>query len=208
MEAILESLLLFLGDMFGREWIEIAAVILGFINVFLIIKRSLWNYPFGIAMVILYGWIFWDYKLYAESALQGYFLVIQIFGWSWWLRGRDQDGLVAVERTSRQQALISLCAALFLAGGLGTVLHLYTDSTLPFGDATVAALSVIAQYLMAQRRLESWAVWITVDLLSISIYLTKGLYPTALLYGLFLAMATIGLLSWRSAYQRNEMVKA
>jgi nicotinamide mononucleotide transporter len=208
MEAILESLLDFLGDMLGTRWIEITAACLGLINVSLIIRRSLWNYPFGIIMVILYGWVFWDSKLYAESVLQAYFLVIQVFGWLWWLKGRDENGLIVVTRTPRRQAALSLLGTMAVAGGLGTILHLYTDATLPFADAAVAALSVVAQYLMAQRRLESWIIWIAVDLLSISLYLSKELYPTAVLYGLFLSMATAGLVSWWQAYQRNQTLNA
>lgn len=196
----------FIGGMLGTRFIEISAAILGFLNVYLIIKRTIWNYPFGIVMVILYAWIFWDYKLYAESGLQIYFLFIQLFGWWWWLNGRGGDGLVVVLKSPKLEIGLCIVASASVSIGLGITLSAYTDAALPFWDSTVAALSVVAQFLLARRRLESWPVWIAVDVLAIGIYLSKGLYPTAVLYGLFLCMATAGLISWRRAYKRNEAV--
>lgn len=198
----------FVGGMFGTRTVEITAATLGFINVYLIIRRTIWNYPFGILMVILYAWIFWDYKLYAESGLQIYFLVIQCFGWWWWIKGRGGDGLIIVERSSLQELTLCAACAIFVALGLGFVLSSFTDSSLPYWDSAVAALSVIAQYLLARRRLESWPVWIAVDIIAIGIYLSKGLYPTAVLYGLFLCMATAGLFLWFKAFKNKVAVPA
>ncbi len=198
----------FLAGMFGSRAVEITAAVLGFVNVVLIIRRTIWNYPFGIAMVILYGWIFWDYRLYAEAGLQVYFLIIQIVGWYWWLQGRGGDGLVIVERAPGAELAACALAVAAVTGGLGWALATHTDASLPYSDAAVAALSVVAQYLLARRRLESWPVWIAVDVLAIGIYIVKGLYPTAVLYALFLCLATTGLVVWARAWKRGDAVRA
>lgn len=202
----MEQFIDFLGGMFGTRAIEITAATLGFVNVYLIIKRTIWNYPFGILMVILYAWIFWDYKLYAESGLQVYFLVIQLFGWWWWLNGRSDDGLVVVEKSPKLEISLCIVTAITISFGLGFTLSNYTDATLPYWDSTISALSVVAQFLLARRRLESWPVWIAVDALAIGVYISKDLYPTAVLYGLFLCMATAGFVSWARAYKRSEAI--
>ena len=75
----------FLSQMIGTRPIEIIAVICGLINVTLIIKRSIWNYPFGFVMVVLYAKIFYDYQLYSDSLLQIYFFFIQFYGLWYWL---------------------------------------------------------------------------------------------------------------------------
>ncbi len=199
----MDSTIAFLGGMFGTRAVEIAAVALGLINIVLIVRRSVWNYPFGIAMVILYAWIFWQARLYAEAALQVYFLIVQGFGWYWWLAGRGGDGRVVVLRAS--PAEMAACAGIAVAGALalGAALARYTDAAYPYWDAAVAALSVVAQYLLARRWLDSWAVWIAVDVLAIGLYVTKGLYPTAVLYALFLGLATAGLVAWRQSWRRG-----
>ena len=202
----MDDIAVFLGGMFGTRAVEITAALLGFINVVLIVRRSIWNYPFGIAMVILYAWIFFDYRLYAEAGLQVYFLIIQCFGRWWWLQGRGGDGLIIVTRAPAREATACAITAVAVAVALGWTLATYTDADLPYWDATVAALSVVAQFLLARRRLESWPVWITVDVLAIGIYLVKGLYPTAVLYIVFLGLATTGLIVWLRAHRRGVAV--
>lgn len=202
----MEETIGFLAAMFGTRAIEITAALLGFVNVILIVRRTIWNYPFGIAMVILYAWIFWEHRLYAEGGLQIYFLVIQFFGLWWWLQGRGGDGRIIVLRAPALEMGTCVVVAIAIAMGLGWTLSNYTDADLPYWDSTVAALSVMAQYLLARRYLESWVVWIAVDVLAIGIYLTKGLYPTAVLYLMFLALATTGLIVWLRSFTRGTVV--
>lgn len=201
--TLMDEALAFLAGMFGARAVEVTAAALGFVNVILIVRRTIWNYPFGISMVILYAWIFYDYRLYAEAGLQVYFLVIQCFGLWWWLQGRGQDGRVVVLRAPAFELAACAAAACSVALGLGWVLASHTDADLPYWDATVAALSVVAQYLLARRYLESWPVWIVVDIIAIGIYVNKGLYPTAALYALFLGLAMTGLIVWSRAFARR-----
>ncbi|MCB1459368.1 MAG: nicotinamide mononucleotide transporter, partial [Nitratireductor sp.] len=150
------SLAEFLGGMFGTRAIEIVAAVFGFVNVVLIIRRSMWNYPFGIAMVILYGWIFFEARLYSDALLQIFFLVIQIFGIFWWLKGRDDTGLVMARDLPAQSAGLTALTALLATLALGYVMHRWTDAALPYWDASTTVLSVIAQVLMARRYVQSW----------------------------------------------------
>ena len=68
---------------------EIVAAVLGVINVVLVVRRSAWNYPFGIVMVALYFFVFWNAKLYSDALLQVFFFVIQIYGWWAWVHARQ-----------------------------------------------------------------------------------------------------------------------
>ena len=186
-------------QMTGSRPIEIIAVICGLLNVGLIIRRSIWNYPFGFLMVILYAKIFFDYQLYSDALLQVYFFFIQFYGLYYWLKGRADDGTIIVEYLPVKQYTAYLLVA--LAGWLllSHVMHTYTDASFPYWDAAIATLSVLAQFLMSRRHVESWYLWIVVDLLAIGLFYTKELEPTAALYGVFLVLATIGLLRWRRA---------
>ena len=181
---------------------------LGIANITLIVRRSIWNYPFGIAMVTLYAWIFFGAKLYADTVLQVFFFVVQIYGWVYWLKNRDTSGLVVVRRLTKTQAIPYAITGVAGIAVIGTGFARFTDASFPYWDSTILVLSVIAQILLARRRLENWLVWIVVDALAIGLYWTKELYPTAVLYGLFFIIASIGYWSWRRAWARGEAVEA
>jgi nicotinamide mononucleotide transporter len=176
--------------------IEIAAALLGVINIVLVVRRSIWNYPFGIAMVALYYFVFWDAKLYSDALLQIFFLLIQIYGWWVWVRSPQIDHGVAVEWMSWPQRIrwLVVTAAFAVAWGFG--MARYTDAAAPFADAIVAGLSVAAQILQSRRRVESWVLWITVDAFAVGLYLWRGLDVTAALYALFFVLAAVGLREW------------
>jgi len=177
--------------------IEIAAALLGVINVLLVVRRSVWNYPFGIAMVALYFFVFWGAKLYSDALLQIFFLIIQIYGWCLWTRAERVDHGVAVgwmSKEARVKWLVGTAAAILLWGsGMARL----TDAAAPFADATIAGLSVAAQILQSLRRVESWVLWVSVDVLAIGLFAWRGLGVTAALYAIFLVMAIVGLFEWR-----------
>ncbi len=189
----------FLKGMVGSSPIEIIAVMFGFANVFLLVRRSIWNYPFGLIMVSLYAWIFYDAKLYSDMLLQPFFFVIQLLGWWWWLTKRDDQGQVIVERMPAYQIPVYAGAAAVCIVAVGGLMTHYTDAAVPYWDATTTVLSVIAQILLARRKLENWIVWIIVDVIAIGVYTYKGLNPTAVLYAVFLCLAIVGYVSWRRA---------
>jgi nicotinamide mononucleotide transporter len=182
--------------------LEIVAVALGLVNVALVVRRSIWNYPFGIAMVALYALIFFEAKLYSDALLQLFFLVVQFYGWWNWARSRADAGEVVVLRLnwSARGLWLAGCAASTL--GWGWLMHNHTDASYPYWDASIAMMSVAAQILMSRRVLENWLLWIAVDLAAIPLYAAKGLTLTAWLYGVFLGLSVIGLIGWERARRR------
>jgi nicotinamide mononucleotide transporter len=188
--------------------LELTAVLLGIANVGLLVRRSIWNYPFGMAMVALYFVIFREAKLYGEAGLQVFFFVVQ--GWGWWLWARA-GGLaesVAVEWMSWRARVAALALVAVSAVSIGWAMARFTDAAVPYADAAIAGGSVVAQVLLAMRRVENWALWIAVDALSIGVYISRGLNLTAGLYVVFLAMATAGLIQWSKAAREGEDVFA
>ena len=194
----------FISQMIGTRPIEIIAVLCGLINVTLIIKRSIWNYPFGFVMVVLYAKIFYDYQLYSDSLLQIYFFFIQFYGLWYWLQGRQDDGKIRVVHLPRKQYAMYLGLAVIGWLAISTLMATFTDASLPYWDGAVAALSVLAQFLLTRRNIENWYLWIVVDILAIGLFIKKGLQPTAALYAVFLVLATIGLFSWLAARREQE----
>nr|WP_250890179.1 nicotinamide riboside transporter PnuC [Sphingobium nicotianae] len=175
---------------------EIIAVILGLANILLIVRRSLWNYPLGIAMVSLYFLIFLEAKLYSDMLLQLFFLALNVYGWLNWNNARTQDAGVPVRWLGRRGFLIWASGAIAASLGWGLLMHKQTDAAFPYWDASVAMCSVLAQLLLARRYIDNWIWWIIVDALAIPLYWQKGLQLTSGLYGVFLLISVAGLIEW------------
>lgn len=179
--------------------IEIVAVILGIANILLIVRRSVWNFPVAIAMVSLYFVIFREAKLYSDAGLQVFFVVVNLYGWWSWTRNKADAGEVVVRRLPAFGYALWIIGSVAAIWGWGAFMGKYTGTSYPYWDVSVAMLSVAAQILMTRRFVENWHYWIIVNLISIPLYLTKDLYLTAGLYGLFLVLAITGLVEWRKA---------
>lgn len=186
---------------------ETIAVILGLANIILLVRRSLWNYPFGIAMVSLYGLIFFEQKLYSDALLQLFFLALNIYGWLNWSRTRTDAG-VPVRWLGPRAFLLWAGVGIAASLGWGLVMHWQTDAAAPYWDASVAMLSVLAQLLLARRYIDNWIWWIIVDCLAIPLYWTRGLHLTAGLYVVFLALSAAGLVEWMRARRSLAVVAA
>lgn len=188
--------------------LETIAVILGLANIVLVVRRSLWNYPFGIAMVALYFFIFAEARLYSDALLQIFFLAVQIYGWWNWLRGRDAGGAVIV-RHAGPRAMAGWLAAIVAGTALwGWLMHRFTDAALPWWDASVAMTSIAAQILLSRRFIENWPLWVLTDAIAIGVYAAKGLNQTAILYAVFLAIALWGWLDWIRAGRAARAIEA
>ena len=97
---------------------------------------------------------------------------------------------------------------LALSLNLGWVMHRFTDAVMPYADSAIAGASVAAQLLLAFRRIENWILWVLIDVASITVYINRGLYPTAGLYGGMLVMSLIGLREWVVSAQRDAEEQA
>lgn len=182
--------------------LEVIAFVLGVANVTLVVRRSLWNYPFGLAMVSLYGVIFLGARLYSDAILQIFFFMVQLYGWLNWARSKSDEGEVVVVRLAAAERMAWLAGIAIATALWGWAMHRFTDAAFPWWDASVAMLSVAAQILMSRRAIENWVLWIAVDLDAIGLYAVKDLWLTALLYTIFLALSVWGLIDWRAARRR------
>ena len=187
--------------------LEILATLLGLANIVLLVRRSIWNYPFGIAMVALYADIFFTAKLYSDALLQLFFFAIQVYGWWAWWRAGGGEHKVEVERLTGAARTAWIAMIALTSFAWGTMMHAYTDASFPWWDATVAMASIAAQILLARRMIENWVLWIAVDAMAIGLYLTKGLTLTAGLYFVFLLLCIFGLREWAAA-ERAERAEA
>jgi nicotinamide mononucleotide transporter len=185
--------------------LEYAAALLGLINVALVVRRTVWNYPFGIAMVALYFFVFYEARLYSDALLQIFFLVVQLYGWRNWLQAKNASGGDIPVRYLGARARLAWLAGLTAVSLVwGLAMDRYTDAAAPVVDAFVAGFSIGAQILMARRFVENWVLWIAVDLVAIGLYWSRDLQVTSGLYFIFLLLAITGLLEWARGWRSQQ----
>lgn len=185
--------------------LEIIGVIVSALAIWLTARRKMLCWPVGLISVALYGWIFFDAKLYSDMLLQAAFAILQVYGWWVWLAQKTRNtqtvdsGEVRVQAVTLKALVTGLLLAVVGSVVLGSLMARLTDAALPYVDASLTAFSLVAQYWTARRYIASWWLWIVVDVVYVGMFLFKGLYATSGLYALFVALAVIGLRDWSRA---------
>lgn len=177
-------------------WLEWLGTISGFLCVYLAAKEHILNWPVAIVSIIAYMLLFFEYKLYGDSALQLYFLGTSVYGWYYWAKNKKTSQKPVSTLGSRGFFYILICT-LILSVIMGLFLDRFTDTNVPYADGFCTAMSFIAQILLTRKILQNWVLWIIVDICYIPLYLYKNLYLTSLLYALFLFLAVMGYRNWR-----------
>ena len=178
------------------NWVEITGSILSLIYLYLSIKQKVSLWVFGFLASALYVIVFFDSKLYADMSLQVYYLVVSIYGWINWKRGKEEKELPATVTTRKTWLQLAL-ATIGIYFIYYFVLRYFTDSTIPKSDSVVGALSIIATWMLARKLIDNWIVWIVVDAFCVGLYLYKELYTTAGLFVVYTIMAVVGYFQWK-----------
>ena len=200
--------------------LELSANVFNLLSVWFSARNSVHTWWSGIVGCALYGFLFFETRLYADVTLQLFFIGSCIAGWWNWKRGGsrvvapDGGGTATVPAELPITRVAPLTAALFLAIaivaalGYGWLLERLTNAANPFIDSSVLALSILAQLLMVGRKLESWPVWFVVDCIAVPLYASKGLWLTAAVYAFFLVLVVMGWLRWSKLVGRDTLVGA
>ena len=179
--------------------LEIAANAVTTLSIWLAARNSRHTWTTGVVGCVLFGVQFFRTQLYADATLQVFFLVTSVLGWWQWLHAGASVVRAErpVTRASAQTLAWMALAAAAVTIGYGALLHRFTDAFMPYVDAAVLALSVVAQCLLMRRQIENWAFWIAVNTLSVPLFASRGLTLTAVLYGAYWFNAWYGLWRWR-----------
>ena len=194
---------------FADRSIELFAVVFSMAYLYFSIRQKILLWLMGMISAILYMVVFFQSKFYADMGLNGYYLVVSIYGWIHWSHGKENHNFQpGITKISRNMALVLGSLTLMVFWLIGWVLQRYTDSPVPYWDAFTTALSFTATWMLARKILEHWILWIVVDAISMGLYLYRGLYPTLVLFAVYTTMAVIGYLEWKKSYLRSMEEKA
>ena len=184
--------------------IEIIGAVIGLIYLYLEYKANVWLWPVGIVMSIFYVVIFFHGKFYADAAIYLYYIGANAYGLFLWTRSRkkpiEETGTtaeLAITHVPAKRILPLAAVTVVLWMILYGILKTVTDSPIPLGDAFTTAVSIVAMWMLAQKYLEQWLLWIVVNIVSTILYFWKGLYPTGVLFIVYVVVAVLGYFRWK-----------
>ena len=192
--------------------LEIIGTIVGLIYLWLEYKASIYLWIASIVMPAIYLFVYYDAGLYADTAINIYYLAIALYGWAAWKWGfsfsskskeqpqrqtKEQPQELKISHISARGWLqmAALYAVMQLA--ITAALTYLTDSDVAWFNGLTSALSIVGMYMLARKYIEQWWVWLVVDILSAGLYFYKGLHFTAVLYAAYAVIAIAGYMKWK-----------
>jgi nicotinamide mononucleotide transporter len=185
--------------------LEAVAVIFGFLSVWYSKRENILVYPTGIISTLIFVYILGYWGLLGDMLINAYYFSMSIYGWYMWTRKVDEDHFIPVTRTTRKENQWSV---LLFLGTMAFVTLVYElrdkwDGWLSYADVVTTAIFFVGMWLMARKKLENWIYWIIGDIISVPLYLYKGLTLTSLQYFIFTIIAIYGYLAWKKNLNRS-----
>lgn len=188
----------------ATDFLEWIAVSFGVAEVLLARKNKIWLYPVGIISIITASFLLIEAKLYAETALNTYYLVMSIYGWAIW-NSKNISGASNITKSSKNEFLITLAIAILGWAFLYFILKKFTDSDVPIMDSFVSSTAWAGMWLLAKRKLENW-IWLNIsNIVAIPLLFHKHLAMFALLTIFLFIIAIFGYFDWKKIIKKNKI---
>lgn len=185
------------------SYVELIGTLFGLLSVYFASKANMLTWATGIINEFFLFILFFQVQLYADMLLQVYFFVVTLYGWYNWQQKPQKNSITSTQTTTKIWFACAIIGGTIIAGFIFTNIHLYlpqyfkTEAAFPFVDSFVMLSSVIATILLAQKKIETWYLWIAVDMVCVFLFFKKGIVFLACEYLVFLGLATYGLLNWK-----------
>lgn len=184
--------------------LQILGTTLGLIYLWLEYKANIWVWVVSAIMPLVHGTLYLNAGIYADAAMQLYYVAAAVYGLVVWKRNPKEKASGRIKHTPVGWILPLMLAYVVLHVAIYFILTEFTDSRVPLLDAMSTALSIVAMWMLSRKLVEQWLVWLVVDMISVGLYLYKGIPLTALLYTLYCVLAVAGYLRWLRESRRVE----
>ena len=188
--------------------LEIIAVIFGFLSVWYSKQENILVYPTGIISTVIFVYLLWQWQLLGDMMINFYYSTMSIYGWYVWTRKVDAIHFIPITKTTKKEHFWSVF--IFLGTMLFTfAIYKYFDrwnTWTAYVDTVTTAIFFVGMWLMARKKLENWIYWIIGDIISVPLYLYKGLVFTSLQYFLFTIIAVYGYRTWKRSLSKGHVV--
>lgn len=188
----------------GQSLPEVIAVLAAIAYLGLAIKQNIFCWFFAALSTAIYVWLFIDAKLYMESVLNLFYLLMAGYGWTVWRAGSNEGSDRPVVIWPLQTHLTAIVVIVFLSALNGFLLSHYSDAAFPYIDSLTTWFAIWATFLVARKVLENWWYWLFIDIASMIIYWSRDLQLTSLLFGIYVVMIPFGLISWQRSMHHRQ----
>ncbi len=189
------------------SYVEIVAVFFGLLGVWYARNENVYLYPIGIINVVLYIYIGFVAKLYADMGINVFYLVMSIYGWYFWTRKDENKHTVPITKGTLKEHIINILATFVFFGIIYFILKKYTDSTVLVLDSFTTAIFIVGMWLQARKKIENWIFWIVGDVLVIPLFAYKGYVFTGIQFAVFLGLAVSGYIEWNKKLKEYKTKK-
>lgn len=193
----------FWANLLDTTWLEFIAVIFGLLSVWYAKQEKILVYPTGIISVVIYVYICFNYKLYADAGINLFYFFMSVYGWYSWTRKGDKPSL-KITAASRNDWLIAVVMFVISLVVIMALLKYFKKddveywlTNVPYIDTFTTAIFIVGMWFMALKKIENWIFWIIGDIISIPLYAYKGLIFTSFQFVVFLALAFAGYYAWK-----------
>ncbi len=183
-------------------FLELLAVVLGLIYLYFLIKENKICWIFGVVSSLVSIILFYKTRLYAESILYIYYVIIGIYGYWLWDKKQDEESLEVTDVKPYSHVVI-LVSGFILSYTLGYIFSNYTNALNPYLDATTTIFSFMASYLEAKKKLSGWLYWIIINLTTVFLYFSRSLDYYAGLTVIYTVFSFVGYYKWRKQSQKS-----
>ena len=179
--------------------LEITAVIFGFLSVWFSKQNRIWVFPTGMISTIIFVYLLLKWSLLGDMLINAYYFVMSIYGWYVWTRKVDKSKVTPISRTTSRERVYSIWifVATLVFVWLVYLLNDRWNTWTAYVDTFTTAIFFVGMWLMARRKLENWLYWIVGDIISVPLYLYKGLTFTSFQYLIFTVIAVFGYIAWK-----------
>ncbi len=183
---------------------EVIAVVTAILYLAFAIREKIVCWIFAAISTAIYAWLFVEAKLYMESVLNVFYLIMAGYGWYVWNSGRDDGHEKPVTAWPLKTHGVAIVAIVVLSLSSGYFLSNYSDAAFPYIDSLTTWSAIWATFLIARKVLENWWYWLLIDIASVFIYWSRDLQLTAVLFAVYVTMIPIGLINWRKSMRAQQ----
>jgi nicotinamide mononucleotide transporter len=199
----MQYLELMLAEAATLSWIDWVATITALLYVVLAARQNSWCWMWGMISCSLWAYAsFTFYQLYLDALLQIFYVVMAVVGWYQWKRGGTAGRERPITRLPFRAHLIYLSSGILAAILFGYLFEAYTPAAATHLDALTTIFSILATFMLVQKRLDNWAYWVVIDLLYMGLYASRGAYLFALLMLVYTLIAARAWWNWRIALKQ------
>lgn len=186
--------------------LEGIAVVFGLLSVVFSKRDNILVFPFGMISTLIFVYLLWEYQLIGDLMINSYYFIMSIYGWIVWTRKVDNTNFIPITKINASEWKKAI--VFFMSASVFTILIYFVfgkwENWISAVDVLTTAIFFVGMWLMAKKKIENWIFWIIGDLISVPLYVYKGLYLSSIQYLIFTLIALLAYQAWKKKLNKPQ----